>query len=263
MRLIHHYSSKCHSLPIILLSRGLQALALTRKRIRSHTNADQKALHEHADPQERLKALREQGRRDWESEVQSAGQVRRFWLQTAPADPDHPYLADKQLLSHNLLQLRGGLLMPLFFEGKLVNLEYIYPDGDKQRLSGGRIEGVAGLIGRPKDAEHVLVPEDWSSAAGLYEVMGFSFVIALGFWNLESVARHLRQRFPKAEVTICCNDYHRMPAYGLPNMDRVEDHCFALVIDAELKMPSFCESCESCTSFDDVRLCQLGGGHGE
>lgn len=259
MKLVYHYTSKRHSLPMILRSRALQAVALARKRIRSHTDAEQKAFHEPAAPQERLEAIRERDRRDREREDQAAGQARRLWLQAGPADPDHPYLAREQLPPHNLLQDGEILLMPLFFEGKLVNLERTYPDGDKWLLPGGRFEGVASLIGDLSGAERVLVAESWLPAAALYEAMGCPVVIALRFWNLEPVACRLRQRFPEAEITICGNDYHHLPAHGLPNIGRVAARHAALAIDAKLLMPSFCETCESCTNFADVRLCRLGG----
>ncbi|MEQ6918722.1 hypothetical protein [Halomonas aquatica] len=223
-------------------------------------------LHGASDPeaaaQARLDAMRYRERRDRERQqrgAQAAEKARRWWAEAGPGDPSHPWLARKRLPPHALRQRGEMLLMPMYVEGELVNLERIFPDGSKRTLPGGRLEGVASLIGDLSGAERVLVAEGWSNAAALYEAMGCPVVIARNFAYLEEVAIGLRQRLPEAEITICGNDYHHLPAHGLPNIGRVAARHAALAIDATLLMPSFCEGCKTCTDFADVRLCRLGG----
>lgn len=174
--------------------------------------------------QARLDAMRERDRRDRERQqhqAQTAEKARRWWAQAASADPAHPYLASKQLPPLNLRQRGDMLLMPLFFEGELVNLERIFPDGSKRPLPGGRVKGVASLIGRLEGAERVLVAEGWSTAAALHDAMGCPVVVARNADNLVPVARRLRQRLPEVAITICGDDDRHLPAQGLANKGRV------------------------------------------
>ncbi len=215
--------------------------------------------------QSRLEAIRERDRRDrkrQQCEAQAAEKARRWWSEAAPGDPAHPWLARKRLPPHALRQHGKVLLVPLYVEGGLVNLERIFPDGNKRTLAGGRVRGVASLIGRLTGAGRVLVAEGWSTAAALHEVMGCPVVVARNADNLALVARRLRQRLPDADITICGDDDRHLPAKGKPNKGSVEARHAALAIGADLLMPSFCEGCRHCTDFADVRLCRLGGGHG-
>nr|WP_298377696.1 toprim domain-containing protein [uncultured Halomonas sp.] len=212
--------------------------------------------------QARLDAMQKRERRDRERqqcEAQAAEQARCWWAESTPADPSHRYLARKQLPAYSLRQRGEMLLMPLFFEGELVNLERIYVDGRKRSLSGGRVKGAASLIGRLAGAESVLVAEGWSTAAVLYKTMSYPVVVARNATNLVPVARRLRQRLPaEVAITICGDDDRHLPPQGLPNVGKIQARNAALAIDARLLMPAFCDGCESCTDFADVRLCRLG-----
>ncbi|MGM0988503.1 MAG: toprim domain-containing protein [Pseudomonadota bacterium] len=213
--------------------------------------------------QARLEAMREQERRESvrrEHEAQAAEKAQCWWAEAGPGDPAHPWLAGKRLPPHNLRQRGEMLLVPLYFEGELVNLERIFPDGSKRPLKGGRVKGVASLIGRLAGAELVLVAEGWSTAAALHEAMGAPVVVARNADNLAPVARRLRQRLPEVGITICGDDDRHLPAQGLTNKGRAAARHAALAIDAALLMPNFCDGCENCTDFADVRLCRVGGG---
>ncbi|WP_157808936.1 toprim domain-containing protein [Halomonas sp. 141] len=212
----------------------------------------------------RLAAQRAREQRDVErrqQQAKTAEQARHWWATAGAADPSHPYLSKKRLAPHGLRQRDTMLLVPLFFESELVNLERIFPNGGKRPLPGGRVKGVASLIGRLEGAERVLVAEGWSTAAALHEAMGCPVVVARNADNLAPVARRLRQRLPAdVGITICGDDDRHLPAQGLANKGRVAARHAALAIDATLLMPSFCEGCETCTDFADIRLCRQGGG---
>lgn len=225
------------------------------------------ASYPEAAAQARLDMIRERKRREQvrqEREGMTAGQARRWWADARPADPNHSYLAGKQLPPLNLRQRDHMLLMPMYFEGELVNLERIFPEGRKRPLAGGRVKGVASLIGHLAGAKRVLVAEGWSTAAALHEAMGAPVVVARNADNLAPVARRIRQRLSSdVAITICGDDDHHLPDQGKANKGAVEARHAALAIGAELLMPQFCEGCGGCTDFADVRLCRLGGGHGE
>lgn len=213
----------------------------------------------------RLEAMQARDRRDRERrqrEAEAQARAARWWAQSRPADPGHPYLAGKGLPPYNLRQRGDMLLMPLFCDGELANLERIFPDGGKRPLPGGRVRGVASLIGHLAGAGHVLVAEGWSTAAALHEAMGCPVVVARNADNLTPVARRLRQRLPEeVAITIGGDDDRHLPAQGLPNKGRVAARHAALAIGARLLMPTFCDGCGACTDFADVRQCRGGGAH--
>lgn len=63
--------------------------------------------------------------------------ARRLWCQAGHADPHHPYLVSKRCDVHGLRQQGEVLLVPLCYQGQLVNVQRIFLDGTKRFLGGG------------------------------------------------------------------------------------------------------------------------------
>ena len=204
----------------------------------------------------RLAAQRAREQRDAErkaQQVKTAEQARRWWATAGVADPSHPYLTKKRLASHGLRQRDAMLLVPLFYDGELVNIERIFPDGAKRPLFGGRAKGVAGLVGKLAGAERVLIAEGWATAAALHEAMRLPVVVARNADNLEAVARRLRQRLPDdVTITIAADD----DRFTEGNPGATKARLAALAVGAKVLMPQFCPGCERCTDFADVALCR-------
>lgn len=204
----------------------------------------------------RLAAQRAREQRDTErrqQQAKTAEQARRWWAAAGAADPGHPYLTKKRLAPHSLRQRDSMLLVPLFFDGDLVNLERIFPDGAKRPLFGGRAKGVAGLVGKLAGAERVLVAEGWATAAALCEAMALPVVVARNADNLEAVARRLRQRLPdNVAITLAADD----DRFTDGNPGATKARLAALAIGAKVLMPTFCADCQRCTDFADVALCR-------
>lgn len=206
----------------------------------------------------RLAYQREREQREEEQRQQHANtaeQARRWWAAARAADPDHPYLAKKRLHPHGLRQRGNVLLVPLYFNGELVNLERIFPDGDKRPLFGGRAKGVAGLVGKLAGVSRVLVAEGWATAAALHEAMNVPVVVARNADNLEAAARRVRQRLPDEVAITIATDDDRFTD-GNPGVSKAR--LAALAIGAKMLMPTFCEGCKRCTDFADVALCRKG-----
>lgn len=208
--------------------------------------------------QARMEAQRQRDK--WEAErlakqAETAKQARQWWASAKPADPLHPYLVKKQLRPYGLRQRGNALLVPLFIDGELINLERIFPDGAKRPLPAGRVKGAASLVGRIAGAERVLVAEGWATGAALYATTGCPVVIARNAANLEPVARRLRQRLPEdVTITIAADDDRFTE--GNPGMNKAR--IASLAIGGKLLTPTFCGRCESCTDFADVALCRKG-----
>ncbi|MDP3535714.1 MAG: toprim domain-containing protein [Halomonas sp.] len=208
----------------------------------------------------RLAAQRAREQRDTErrqQQAKTAEQARRWWATAGAADPAHPYLTKKRLAPHGLRQRDTMLLVPLFYDGELVNIERIYPDGAKKALFGGRAKGVAGLVGKLAGAERVLIAEGWATAAALHEAMGLPVVVARNADNLEPVARRLRQRLPDdVTITIAADD----DRFTEGNPGATKARLAALAIGAKVLTPTFCADCQRCTDFADVALCRKERG---
>lgn len=208
--------------------------------------------------QARMEAQRQ--RDQWEAEriaeqAETAKQARQWWASAKPADTHHPYLAKKQLRPYGLRQRGNALLVPLYVEGKLINLERIFPDGAKRPLPGGRVKGAASLIGRIAGAQRVMVTEGWATGAALYASTGCPVVVARNADNLEPVARRLRQRLSEEVMITIAADDDRF-TNGNPGMTKAR--IAALSVGGKLLTPVFCEQCDTCTDFADVALCRKG-----
>ena len=188
-----------------------------------------------------------------QQQTKTTEQARRWWAAAGAADPSHPYLAKKRLAPYGLRQRGDTLLVPLYFGGELVNLERIFPDGDKRPLFGGRAKAVAGLVGKLAGAERVLIAEGWATAAALHEAMNVPVVVARNADNLEAVARRLRQRLSDdVAITIAADD----DRFTDGNPGATKARLAALAIGAKVLMPTFCDDCQRCTDFADVALCR-------
>lgn len=204
---------------------------------------------------QRAREQREAERRA--QQAKTAEQARRWWATAGAADPGHPYLIKKRLAPHGLRQRDTMLLVPLFFDGELVNLERIFPDGAKRPLFGGRAKGVAGLVGKLAGAERVLIGEGWATCAALNEAMALPVVVARNADNLEAVARRLRQRLPdNVTITLAADD----DRFTDGNPGATKARLAALAIGAKVLMPTFCDDCQRCTDFADVALCRKERG---
>ncbi|XKF14948.1 toprim domain-containing protein [Halomonas sp. BLK-85] len=208
----------------------------------------------------RLAAQRAREQREAERRAQyvkTAEQARRWWAMAGPADPSHRYLQRKYLAPRGLRQRDSMLLVPLYYDGELVNLERVYPDGAKKVLFGGRTKGVASLVGTLTGADRVLVAEGWATAVALHEAMGVPVIVARNANNLEPVSRRLRRRLPdNVDITIAADD----DRFTEGNPGATKARLAALTIGSKVLMPIFCPGCNGCTDFADVAVCRKERG---
>jgi len=95
---------------------------------------------------ELLRVRVEQAKRQREAEQcqrQQAAMVQaaRLWNQAVSADSRLPYLVQKGVRPHSLRQLGNMLLVTLYNNGQLADLQRIYPDGGKRFVPVGRVNG--------------------------------------------------------------------------------------------------------------------------
>jgi putative DNA primase/helicase len=160
---------------------------------------------------EQVRQRSEQAKRERKTEQIKRYQVttekaQRLWRDASPAAPSHPYLVAKSCRPHGLRQLGHALLVPLYREGQLVNLQRIFPDGAKRFLQGGRVSGCYSPLGTIKPGQPLTVCEGWATGATLHEDTGGAVACALSAGNLLAVGRHLRERYPDTALIIAGDD---------------------------------------------------------
>lgn len=153
----------------------------------------------------------QQARRQREAELHQRQQTaiehaRDLLSDASPADPYHPYLFAKGCHSHGLRQRGDLLLVQMYYNGHLVNLQRIAPNGFKWFLFGGRVKGCYALIGYPKPGQPLYICEGWATGATLYEQTGHAVACAMSANNLFAVGEHLRQRYPNIELIFAGDD---------------------------------------------------------
>ena len=123
----------------------------------------------------------------------------------APANPSHPYLSLKRVAGEGFLQSGAALLVPMRdADGRLWNVQRIFPDGAKRFLKGGRITGLFWLVGG--DAGPLCLGEGAGTMSAVRRSTGHTVAAAMHKDNLEPVARLLRARWPDRPIVICADD---------------------------------------------------------
>lgn len=142
-----------------------------------------------------------------EAHHQAALKAQSIWKRAIYADVGNEYCYRKKIHPHGAKtgdsgSLAGVLILPLYnANSKLVNLQFIQPDGTKRFLSGGQKKGCFWTLGEPTDT--ILIGEGHSTGCSLFENQGLQTVIAYDAGNLIHVAQIIRAKHPDAEIIIC------------------------------------------------------------
>mgnify|MGYP002763190784 CR=1 FL=1 len=142
-------------------------------------------------------------------EAVAAKQASSIWSQCCPADPDHTYLQAKGVSPLSTRQCGDRLVLPLtdLQSQQITSLQYIWPDGTKKLLPGGKKRGcVIFVAGDIEQARRVLVAEGWATGATLSDMDPDALVLsAIDAGNLYPVATEARRAWPDRKVVICAD----------------------------------------------------------
>jgi putative DNA primase/helicase len=175
---------------------------------------EQKAAIRQRIAEDKKRADNEQKRRA----EQAALRADKAWRNLL-TDGDSGYLHRKGIAAHGIRYTKdGAIAVPMLdTSGRIHGLQFIL-DKDKQKdkieQNGGKDKkfwppGLAKkshfhLIGSPTNL--LLLCEGYSTAASLHEATTFPVAIAFDAGNLESVAKALKKRYPKARILVCSDD---------------------------------------------------------
>ena len=128
-----------------------------------------------------------------------------IWHNASPANPKHAYAQSKGLdadtlkgIRQNEYQGKKQLIIPLYSEKKLVNVQIIDEDGNKKFLNGGQKQGAYTIIGDFKQNQQgIILAEGFATAASVHEATGKPVVVAFDAGNLKAVSEKLLNVLPE------------------------------------------------------------------
>lgn len=157
----------------------------------------------------------------------------------------HPYPEKKQVTPCGTRQKEQRLLIPMYFEDQLWNVQQIMPDGTKRFLKGGRVSGCYMPIGVL--AGEIYICEGFATGCSLHEHTGLPVAVAFNAGNLKHVATAIRKKHPDIKITIACdNDVNTQ---GNPGLTKGREA--AAAVGGDLIYPDFSDLDQQGTDFND------------
>lgn len=188
-----------------------------------------------------------------------------YWLQVAkPADPSHPYLQRKGIGTYQLKQRHNELIVPMYINQQLVNIQRITAQGDKFFLKGGQVSGAGYGLGFSQNTTHtphvIYIAEGLATAATIYEESGLPTVCAFNAGNLLPVGQALRKRYPHAELIIAGDDDRLTEQKEGFNPGKNAANNAALALGCDVMFPQWPEHApHTLTDFNDLAVWLKGG----
>lgn len=185
---------------------------------------------------QRIERAREQREADQtRRQIATASYAGTLWTEARPGDPEHPYLTRKRIAPHRLRQRGYVLLVPLYADGYLCNLQRIAADGGKRFLPGGRVKGAYSPIGVLEQGQPLYVCEGWATGATIHAETGAAVACAMNAGNLLEVGRQLQRHYPDSPLIIAGDDDRQTEG----NPGRAAATQAAAVLGCGLVLPPF------------------------
>lgn len=156
------------------------------------------------------KIIYKQKQDQWQKELKEAQakakkSIDYIWEHSNSDFTTHPYLENKQVKSFGLRLYKNMLLVPLYDENKeLCSLQFITPAGDKWFKKDCRTKGCYFVIDKITDV--IYIAEGYATAATIHEITTHGTVVAFNANNLLSVAKLIRDKYPKHKIIICADN---------------------------------------------------------
>jgi len=215
------------------------------------TDADLQRQLQNATRESEARTL-EHVRQVQERQQAAAERAQRLWRDARRASPEHSYLQRKGLRPLALRQRGSELLVPMFLDGVLANLQMIAPDGAKRFLAGGRVKGAYAAIGRRESATRLYVCEGWATGATLHQHTGCPVACAMNAGNLLPVATDLRERYGQAFDLVIAGDDDRQTE---GNPGRTAANAAALAAGANVVFPDWPDGApDHLSDFNDLAV---------
>lgn len=147
-------------------------------------------ISEEMDHKRRIQEARKAAEKAREKRQETAADIAEtIWTGATVATPDHPYLKKKGIEPHQCRVTGDGrLIVPMYVEGELINLQYIDTTGQKKFHGGGATSGACCLVGEPSSSTSLIICEGFADAATLHEQTGIPAIAAFSASNMTATA---------------------------------------------------------------------------
>lgn len=118
-----------------------------------------------------------------------------------------PYLEKKKVEGFGVRFGKDVLVIPIKdITGKLWSLQWIYLNGTKCFMKGGRKKSCFHQIGTLKNGEPIIISEGYATGASIHMATQRTVVIAFDAGNIDPVIEELKQTYPKSPLIIAGDD---------------------------------------------------------
>ncbi|AZL15272.1 toprim domain-containing protein [Rickettsiales endosymbiont of Stachyamoeba lipophora] len=146
----------------------------------------------------------------------------------------------------------NNLLIPIYdINGKLWNLQTIFPNGNKRFLRGGRKKGCFTIIGNNfAESKIALLAEGFATAASIHLATKMPCIVAFDAGNLEPVLQVIYSHYPNKKYIICADN----DMYGKQNTGVISALKAARICNTKVIVPSFQDTVTKPTDFNDLHI---------
>jgi len=197
---------------------------------RALTPAEEAAHRDKAQAMRREREA-EEARRKAEAQARASA----IWEVATSAPDDHAYLTRKGIKANGARLHQGKLVIPMRADGTIHSLQFIWADGNKRFLTGGRVAGCYLSIGNTKGAAALCIAEGFATGATIFEATGYPVAVAFNAGNLLAVAKAMREKFPDLPLILCADDDRHTP--GNPGLTKATEA--ARAVGGLLVVPEF------------------------
>lgn len=180
----------------------------------------------------------------------AATEARQLWL-AASTEIVHTYPTRKKITPYCARQTGNVLLVPMYFNGKLVNLQHIYPNGSKRFMKSCRVTGCYLPMGDLSD--HIHVCEGYATGCSLLDHLPAPAAVCAAFnaGNLKQAALSIRKKYPKVRITVCAdNDIETERKTGInPGLEK--GRAAAAAVGGDVIYPIFDPGQERLSDYND------------
>lgn len=160
-----------------------------------------------------------------------------------------PYLEKKKVEGFGVRFGKDVLVIPIKdITGKLWSLQWIYLNGTKRFLMGGRKKGCFHQIGSLKNGDPIIISEGYATGASIHMATQKTVGIAFDAGNLDSVIAELKKAYPKSLLIIAGDD----DCYNGTNTGREKAEEVAKKYSCAAVFPQFKDTDTQPTDFNDL-----------
>lgn len=160
-----------------------------------------------------------------------------------------PYLEKKKVEGFGVRFGKDVLVIPIKdVTGKLWSLQWIYLNGTKRFLMGGRKKGCFHQIGSLKNGDPIIISEGYATGASIHMATQKTVGIAFDAGNLDSVIAELKKAYPKSLLIIAGDD----DCYNGTNTGREKAEEVAKKYSCAAVFPQFKDTDTQPTDFNDL-----------